>query len=202
MDMEDRFNKQLLDDLKNLPKVSAPENFEEELWKKIYTKEDRKESYWQKIFSLNKFIPATATLAAVIIIFFLITNNSSDYEDPFMIEPPVRTDIITVSNEDSGVTNMIERKQKTDQQEWKSNQFSKRNNEENSLSPEIDSSSKDKTEIPAAASQSPTVINDQVENFIDKEELNFLKRTVTEQEKQEIIELKKKIKASELPKAE
>ncbi len=202
MDMEDRFNKQLLDDLKNLPKVSAPENFEEELWKKIYTKEDRKESYWQKIFSLNKFIPATATLAAVIIIFFLITNNSSDYEDPFMIEPPVRTDIITVSNEDSGVTNMIERKQKTDQQEWESNQFSKRNNEENSLSPEIDSSSKDKTEIPAAASQSPTVINDQVENFIDKEELNFLKRTVTEQEKQEIIELKKKIKASELPKAE
>lgn len=200
--MEDRFNKQLLDDLKNLPKVSAPENFEEELWKKIYTKEDRKESYWQKIFSLNKFIPATATLAAVIIIFFLITNNSSDYEDPFMIEPPVRTDIITVSNEDSGVTNMIERKQKTDQQEWKSNQFSERNNEENSISPEIDSSSKDKTEIPAAKSQKPTVINDQVENFIDKEELNFLKRTVTDQEKQEIIELKKKIKASELPKAE
>ncbi|MFN3873218.1 MAG: hypothetical protein ACK4R9_09475 [Ignavibacterium sp.] len=200
--MEDRFNKQLLDDLKNLPKVSAPENFEEELWKKIYTKEDRKESYWQKIFSLNKFIPATATLAAVIIIFFLITNNSSDYEDPFMIEPPVRTDILTVSNEDSGVTNMIERKQKTDQQEWKPNQLTKRNNEENSLSPEIDSSSKDKTEIPAAAIQSPTVINDQVENFIDKEELNFLKRTVTEQEKQEIIELKKKIKASELPKPE
>lgn len=202
MDMEDRFNKHLLDDLKNLPKVSAPENFEEELWKKIYTKEDRKESYWQKIFSLNKFIPATATLAAVIIIFFLITNNSSDYEDPFMIEPPVRTDIITVSNEDSGVTDIIEQKQKTDQQEWKSNQLSKKNNEENSLSPEIDSSSKDKTEIPAATSQSPTVINDQVENFIDKEELNFLKRTVTEQEKQEIIELKKKIKASESPKTE
>lgn len=196
MNMEDRINNKLLDDLKNLPQVSAPENFEEELWKKIYTKEDRKESYWQKIFSLNKFIPATATLAAVIIIFFLITNNSSDYEDPFMIEPPVRTDIITVSNEDSGVTDMIEQKQKTDQQEWKSNQLSKRNNEESSLSPEIDSSSKDRTEIPTAVSQSPTVINDQVENFIDKGELNFLKRTVTEQEKQEIIELKKKIKAS------
>lgn len=202
MNMEDRINNKLLDDLKNLPQVSAPENFEEELWKKIYTKEDRKESYWQKIFSLNKFIPATATLAAVIIIFFLITNNSSDYEDPFMIEPPVRTDIITVSNEDSGVTDMIEQKQKTDQQEWKSNQLSKRNNEESSLSPEIDSSSKDRTEIPTAVSQSPTVINDQVENFIDKEELNFLKRTVTEQEKQEIIELKKKIKASESPKTE
>lgn len=202
MDMEDRLNKQLLDDLKNLPKVSAPENFEEGLWKKIYAKEERKESYWQKIFSLNKFIPATATVAAIIIIFFLITNNSSDYEDPFMIEPPVRTDIITVSNDDSGVTGMIERKQKTDQQEWKSNQLSKRNNEENSSSPEIDSSSKDRTEIPSAAGQAPTVINDQVENVIDKEELNFLKRTVTEQEKQEIIELKKKIKASESSKAE
>lgn len=200
--MENNINKQLLDDLKNLPQISAPADFEEELWKKIYSKPEKKITFWQKIFSVNKFIPATATLAVLIIIFFLLNNNSSDYEDPFMIEPPVRTDIITVSNEDNEVTNMIEQKQKAEQQEWKSTQLSRKSTEENSIAPEIDSSSKDKAEMPTSVSQAPAVINDQVESGIEKEELNFMKRTVTEQEKQEILELKKKIKASETPKTE
>ncbi|AFH48090.1 Hypothetical protein IALB_0378 [Ignavibacterium album JCM 16511] len=200
--MEDNINKQLLDDLKNLPKVSAPADFEEELWKKIYSKPEKKITFLQKIFSVNKFIPATATLAVLIIIFFLLNNNSSDYEDPFMIEPPVRTDIITVSNEDSEVTNMIEQKQKAEQQEWKSTQLSRQSTKENSIVQELDSSSKDKTEMPTSASQAPAVINDQVENVIDKEELNFLKKTVSEQEKQEILELKKKIKTYDTQKTE
>lgn len=200
--MKEQFNKQLLDDLKNLPSVSAPEDFEAGLWKKIYSKDEKKESFWQKIFSVNKLIPATATLVVFIIIFFLLNNNASDYEDPFMIEPHIRTDIITFSNEGSDVIDMIEQKQKTEQQEWKSDKLSTKPNEENSLVPKTDSSSKDKTEIPAVVSQAPNVINDKVESAIDKEELNFMKRTVTEQEKQEIIELKKKIKASDTQKAE
>ncbi|MCL6495728.1 MAG: hypothetical protein K6T54_13270 [Ignavibacterium sp.] len=203
--MEENINNKLLDDLRNLPKVSAPDNFEEELWKKIYKPEEKKESFWQKIFSTNKIIPA-ATAAAIIIIFFLVRPNSSDYEDPFMIEPPVREDIITVSNDDAGVSGMIEQKQKIEQQEWKTDESKRSSLKKELAKPEIDSSIKDNlTEsatTPETLSQSSGTINDEVQFDIDKEELNFLKRNLTDQEKQEILELKRKIKASDTPKAE
>lgn len=206
MIMEENFNNKLLDDLRNLPKVSAPDNFEEELWKKIYKPEEKKESFWQKIFSTNKLIPAVATTAAIIIIFFLVRPNSSDYEDPFMIEPPVREDIITVSNDDSGVSGMIEQKQKIEQQEWESDESSRSSLKKELAKPGADSSIKDNlTEsatTPETLSQSSGAINDEVQFDIDKEELNFLKRNLTDQEKQEILELKRKIKASDTPKAE
>lgn len=206
MDMEENINKKLLDDLRNLPKVSAPDNFEEELWKKIFNPESKKESLWQKIFSTNKLIPASATAVAIIIIFFLVRPNSSDYEDPFMIEPPVREDIITISNDDAGVSGMIEQKQKIEQQEWKSDESSKNNLKKELTPPIADSSIKDNltesTQTPNALSKSANVINDEVQYEIDKEELNFLKRNLSEQEKQEILELKRKIKASDTHKVE
>lgn len=204
--MEENISKKLLHDLRNLPKVSAPDNFEEELWKKIYIPKDKKESLWQKISSTNKLIPASATAVAIIIIFFLVRPNSSDYEDPFMIEPPVREDIITVSNDDAGVSGMIEQKQKIEQQEWKSDESSKNNLKKELTPPIADSSIKDNltesTQTPNALSKSANVINDEVQYEIDKEELNFLKRNLSEQEKQEILELKRKIKASDTQKVE
>lgn len=206
MNMEKKINKKLLDDLRNLPKVSAPDNFEEELWKKIFSPEGKKESLWQKIFSTNKLIPAAATAIAIIIIFFLVRPNSSDYEDPFMIEPPVREDIITVSNNDAGVSGMVEQKQKIEQREWKSDESSRSILKKELTLPGTDSSVKENltesTQTSEALSKSAIVINDEAQYEIDKEELNFLKRNLTELEKQEIIELKRKINDSDTPKAE
>ncbi|MEJ5262259.1 MAG: hypothetical protein WHT45_06235 [Ignavibacterium sp.] len=204
--MEEKINKKLLDDLKNLPKVSAPDNFDEILWEKIYSGAEKKESFWQKIFTTNKLIPAAATFAAVIIIFFLVRSNNNDYEDPFMIEPPVREDIITISNEDVGVSTMIERKQKTEQEELRTNESERSGLRKESAKPEKDSSLKDNLNEPSTApetlSKTADAVNDDVQFEIDKEELNFLKRNLSEQEKQEILELKRKIKASNAPKAE
>ncbi|WP_337864881.1 hypothetical protein [Ignavibacterium sp.] len=204
--MEENINKKLLDDLRNLPKVSAPENFDEVLWEKIYSTEEKKISFWQKIFTTNKLIPAAATFAAVIIIFFLIRSNNNEYEDPFMIEPPVREDIITVSTDDVGVSNMIEQKQKIEQQELRTNESERSGLKKESAKPEKDSSLKDNLTEPSMApetlSKSASAVNDDVQFGIDKEELNFLKRNLSEQKKQEILELKRKIKASETPKAE
>lgn len=203
--MDEKINKKLLDDLKNLPKVSAPDNFDEMLWEKIYSGEEKKESFWQKIFTTNKLIPA-ATFAAVIIIFFLIRSNNNDYEDPFMIEPPVREDIITISNDDIGVSSMIEQKQKTEQQELRTNESEKSGLKKESAKPEKDSSLKDNLTEPSSApqtlSKTADAVNDDVQFEIDKEELNFLKRNLSEQEKQEILELKRKIKASEAQRTE
>lgn len=207
MKMEDRINKQLSDDLKNLPKVSAPENFEEGLWRKIYSADDKKEFFIQKIFSINRFIPASATLVAIVIVFFLINSNASDYEDPFMIEPPVREDLITVSNDDAGVTQMIQKKQNSKQHRIESDQANRNLKEENSVQQLNDSTPQkpalEGKESSGVMSSQPMVIDDAIESeTITKDELNFLKKTVSEQEKREILELKKKIKASEVPKAE
>lgn len=207
MKMEDRINKQLSDDLKNLPKVSAPENFEEGLWRKIYSADDKKEFFTEKIFSINKFIPAAATLVAIVIVFFLINSNASDYEDPFMIEPPVREDLITVSNDDAGVTQMIQKKQNSKQHRIESDQANRNLKEENSVRQLNDSTPQkpalEGRESSGVMSSQPMVIDDAIESeTITKDELNFLKKTVSEQEKREILELKKKIKASEVPKAE
>lgn len=207
MKMEDRINKKFLDDLKNLPKVSAPENFEEGLWRKIYSADDKKEYFIQKIFSINRFIPASATLVAIVIVFFLINSNASDYEDPFMIEPPVREDLITVSNDDAGVTQMIQKKQNSKQHRIESDQANRNLKEENSVQ-QLNDSTPQKPALEGkkssgVMSSQPMVIDDAIESeTITKDELNFLKKTVSEQEKREILELKKKIKASEVPKAE
>jgi hypothetical protein len=207
MKMEDRINKQLSDDLKNLPKVSAPENFEEGLWRKIYSADDKKEFFIQKIFSINRFIPAAATLVAIVIVFFLINSNASDYEDPFMIEPPVREDLITVSNDDAGVTQMIQKKQNSKQYRIESDQANRNLKEENSVQ-QLNDSTPQKPALEGkkssgVMSSQPMVIDDAIESeTITKDELNFLKKTVSEQEKREILELKKKIKASEVSKAE
>lgn len=207
MKMEDRINKKFLDDLKNLPKVSAPENFEEGLWRKIYSADDKKEFFIQKIFSINRFIPAAATLVAIVIVFFLINSNASDYEDPFMIEPPVREDLITVSNDDAGVTQMIQKKQNSKQHRIESDQANRNLKEENSVQQLNDSTPQkpalEGRESSGVMSSQPMVIDDAIESeTITKDELNFLKKTVSEQEKREILELKKKIKASEVSKAE
>lgn len=207
MKMEDRINKRFLDDLKNLPKVSAPENFEEGLWRKIYSADDKKEFFIQNIFSINRFIPAAATLVAIVIVFFLINSNASDYEDPFMIEPPVREDLITVSNDDAGVTQMIQKKQNSKQYRIESDQANRNLKEENSVQ-QLNDSTPQKPALEGkkssgVMSSQPMVIDDAIESeTITKDELNFLKKTVSEQEKREILELKKKIKASEVPKAE
>lgn len=206
MNMEENINKKLLDDLRNLPKVSAPDNFEEELWERIYKPEDKKESFWQKTFLTNKLIPASATAIAIIIILFLVQPNSSDYEDPFMIEPPVREDIITVSNDDAGVSGMIKQQQKIEHQGWKSDESNRNSLKKELTSQGTDSSVRDNltesTQTPEALSKTANVINDEAQYEIDKEELNFLKKSLTEQEKQEIRELKRKIKASDSPKTE
>jgi hypothetical protein len=204
--MKEDINKNLLDDLKNLPKISAPENFEEELWKKIYSQDEKKEFFWQRIFSSAKFIPATATLAAIIIIFFLVRSNANDYEDPFMIDPPVRNDIITVSNNDTNVSDLIEQKQKSEQLEINSDESFRKGLREKSENKITDSTVRDLKEQSKQTSEIQTesapVINDVVNNGIQKEELNFLKRSLSDQEKQEIIELKKKIKYPDVPKTE
>lgn len=88
--------------LKNLSKVNAPSNFENELIKRINQGEqtEKKESWFYKVLS-PKLVPSAALAITAVIILFLLKENSSDAEDPFQMIPKLREDKI-VQKELSG----------------------------------------------------------------------------------------------------
>jgi len=77
--------------LKDLPKVNAPSNFENELSKRINQGEQtkEKESWFDKVFSPN-LVPSAALAVTAVIILFLLKGNTPDVEDPFQIMPKLR----------------------------------------------------------------------------------------------------------------
>lgn len=85
---EKKYSK-LLDDLKELPKINAPENFEYNLMTKISNKnfgeiKERKES-----FNIIKFFAPSAVVVTVIVLFFIFLPNGEQTQDnPLMSDPP------------------------------------------------------------------------------------------------------------------
>lgn len=78
----------LISDLKNLPKLDAPSNFEYNLMIKIQNGEfekvkDKKESIW-----LWRIIPASALVLSTIVLFFIIQDSSSNYIHNYLTEQP------------------------------------------------------------------------------------------------------------------
>lgn len=96
-------HRKLIDDLKNLKKIEAPVGFESKLWNKINAKDSQESrSIWNKISV--RLAPAAAVLATAAILFVIIDNNASEYQDPFMIEPEERKDLIEFSTSDLDLT--------------------------------------------------------------------------------------------------
>ncbi|HMN23481.1 MAG TPA: hypothetical protein PKE38_03220, partial [Ignavibacteriaceae bacterium] len=94
MNNEEKINKKILDDLKNLPKVEAPKNFETELLRKINSSElEKKENFWDRLLSPAKLAPAAVAIVSAAIIFFVIDINPVEMEDPLNIAPRLREDI-------------------------------------------------------------------------------------------------------------
>ncbi len=99
MNEEEKTYKKLLDDLKDLPKIDAPKNFETELLRKINSSEpENKESFWDKLLSPGKLAPAAIAIASAAIIFFVVDINSEEMEDPLNITPRLREDLVVVES--------------------------------------------------------------------------------------------------------
>ncbi|MFZ1518455.1 MAG: hypothetical protein WAU11_06760 [Ignavibacteriaceae bacterium] len=95
MNEEDKINKKLLEDLKNLPKVKAPKNFETELFRKINSSSsEKKKGFWEKLLSPGKLAPTAIALVSATIIFFVVDGNSEELEDPLNIAPRLREDVV------------------------------------------------------------------------------------------------------------
>lgn len=94
---EEKKYEKLIGELKNLPKIKAPQNFETNLLRKINSKKDNRErkiSDW--IFSPGKLVPAAVAIASAVIIFFVIDVKSEVPEDPLTLQPRLREDLSMV----------------------------------------------------------------------------------------------------------
>lgn len=90
--------KDVIDSLKSLQKVNAPANFETNLTRRInLLGSEQEESFWKRLFIPSKLIPAAALAVSAVILLFVLNTNNSD-EDPLLINPRVRTDIISTDD--------------------------------------------------------------------------------------------------------
>lgn len=215
---DENINKKLLEDLKNLPKVEAPKNFETDLLRKINSSDkDKKKSLWENLFTPPKLVPAAVALASAIIVFFIVDGNSEVIEDPLNIEPRLRENVfITETMDDVSLQNeIVELNKKTKpeqkairQKSVKENAKDKQDegvkvktqemlgtnrgiisNESYSEKITIDSNQSDEVRkmdenfVPAPVNVNPEEIS--------KKSLNFMQRSLSTQEKQEVQQLKK-----------
>jgi len=209
MTNEDKKYDELIGTLKNLQKVKAHPGFEADLKRRLNqekyeTSEDQsKKRFWVP----SRLVPAFGLAVAAMVVFLLIDLNSVESNDPFLIEPRVRKDVISVSTRDLNevpTTQVPENNEKSkpeerilpdkkDQEqrlEKKSGGDNGRNlitesevtPPESTLSNEEETSDEDDLSTELAAGLA-----------IRKSGLNFRQIKQTKQEKEEILELKKKV---------
>lgn len=211
-DDENKF-KNLTDGLKNLKKIEAPVGFENKLWNKINSDAvPEKKSLWDKVFV--KLLPATAVVATAVILFVVIENNAYEYQDPLLMEPEVRTDLIEIKEENQALQKfelenepeIKSEKPKQLAQEKPSVTFRKKDSEaevitmesplagRNEILRDEDSLAPESTGVTSSLSEDSSVNDQQIApSATMKQGLNFRQVQLTEQEKQELNELKTRI---------
>lgn len=230
MNEEEKTYKKLLDDLKNLPKVDAPKNFETELLRKINSSElEKKESFWDRILTPGKLAPAAVALASAAIIFFVVDINSEEMEDPLNIAPRLREDLVIIESieeipveqlkksdrvkEEPSILNegLVETKETETQvlpnvvYEERSEMNSK--GVDKSLADELISGklesdsfkSDDSRSLGGSAVPSPVTTS---ASEISKDNLNFMQRNLSTEEKKDVQQLKMKVQTGKSSKTE
>jgi len=103
MENDEKKYQDVIKALKGLKEVKAPANFEADLQRRInsekYSKEEKK-SFWENIFVPSRLIPSLGLVAVAVVMFFVVDTNSEEMDNPFLIEPRVREDIIGVTDYD------------------------------------------------------------------------------------------------------
>jgi hypothetical protein len=166
--------KNVINTLKSLPKVNAPNNFETELMRRINSAPlggvKEKQSFWERLFLPSRLVPAAALAVSAVILLFVLDINSDEIENPLLMEPKIREDVIRAENISD--VNLPD---------------------EDRISVEKEKSSAE-TNISEFRVQSPdTGLNENNRGFsyaIDKRGLNFRQVNLTTEEKQRLNELK------------
>lgn len=217
MDENNKNFDKLINDLRNLPKVSAPANFEDKLWEKISSKEIKKESFWQSVFSPKRIVPAAVAIASAVIIFFIIDVKSNQVEDPLNMQPRMREDVILVKDYDDidivrEKSELIENPEKELTQ--KNPEISQRSNEseeklslgkekssvkDNAIAGEIKPESLMKKQSGAVSEGIKPEATSAAETKSDN--FNFMQIKLSEKQKKEVEQLKTRLQSTESAKS-
>jgi hypothetical protein len=87
--------------LRQMPKVSAPPNFESDLMRRINSQnfnEKFKVRWWDKFFLLSRLIPASAFALSIVAVFYFLNFNTVEQENPFLAKPKIRENDSQTSN--------------------------------------------------------------------------------------------------------
>jgi len=204
--------KNLIDDLKNLKKIEAPVGFEQKLWNKINSSDTKeKQSLLTKLSA--RLIPAFAVAATAILLFVVIENSANEYQDPFMIEPEERTDLISFSTDDiqllESEPSAVTEKPQVQTEEKSSVRFRKKEaaapealSNENQIAGRSEIIEEEDSVTPDSPILSSSVKDELVGNeglvvpaasTQMQQNLNFRQVQLSKEEQQEVIELKSKI---------
>lgn len=103
-DEEKKFSK-LINDLKELPKVDTPDNFEFQLMTRIQNKNFEDKPLQREKFNLIKFFAPSAVVVTIIILFFVFLPKDEKFDDPLLSDPP---QIVSNSSGNDEVNSSIE----------------------------------------------------------------------------------------------
>lgn len=231
MNDEEKKYKRLIDDLKNLPKVDAPKNFETELLRKINSSEEiKKVSFWEKLLSPARLAPAALAIVSAVIIFFVVDINSEVMEDPLSIAPKLREDLAILKTTQEVPIELkkqsVRQKEKveikseeiiSDKKDIAPPLFRDKGNE---VRLESETDIKEQLvadELQAGISDSDSYISNETKSLgesvvpstinapsteISKDNLNFLQRNLSSEEKMEVQQLKMKVQTEKSTKTE
>jgi hypothetical protein len=92
----------VIDALKSLQQVKAHPNFEADLKRRLneekYAKEKRKG--FRSFLLPSRLIPSFGLAVAAVIVFMIVNVNSEETDNPFLMEPKIREDMILISEKD------------------------------------------------------------------------------------------------------
>ena len=215
---DDKKYNDVIKTLNQLHEVKAPADFEADLMRKINSekyKEKKEQSIWSKFFIPSRLIPSAGLAAAAIIVLFVVTLNPEEIEDPLIMEPRVREDIIEVVDYDESKLGREDKKdvnevplekrttmtESTVTEEEKSGRRKEGDVLEESFADDkmiadIDSVP---TETIILGTTEPTAVSTEGETematglAISKEKLNFRQIQLSEEEQQVVDQLREKV---------
>jgi len=207
MTNEDKKYDELIGTLNNLQQVKAHPNFEADLKRRLNAEKFEKPVKQRRRFWVpSRLVPTFGLAIVAIVVIFLIDLNSGETDNPFLIEPRVRKDMIVVTNE--GVKDIPEKKltekegkpevklfsDKIDsdqKQEMRSKEKTDRN-----LMTESGVTSPESTSINEEEAKAEDEVSTELATglAIRKSGLNFRQIRQTKLQKEQILELKKKVK--------
>ena len=198
----------LIKTLKELQQVKAPSNFEADLKRKINEEKfEAKSKRSVKDFLIpSRLIPSFGIAGAAIVVVLILNINSEEIENPFMMEPKVREDIITIEDtdllkkQDGERSTMMDTDDKNEVVEKKNKELGRERMQGNNL-PESNIVAESESFIPESTLTKKNEIATKDEYSspsatglaIRKSGLNFRHVYPTKVEQKEIQELKKKV---------